>query len=77
MDMTTLIGVLGASLILSAFVGGELKRFTSESVWYDILNMLGSAALLYYAYLLDSWPFMLLNAVWLLFAAKDMVRRIL
>lgn len=74
MDIVTIIGVAGAGLVLIAFIGNELGRLSTTSRWYDTLNIVGSGLLIYYAYQLESWPFILLNSVWLLFSLKDIVR---
>lgn len=77
MDMITLIGIVGAACVLIAYVGGQLRMLTTTSIWYDGLNVLGSALLIWYAVLLGSIPFIVLNAVWIIFSLKDMIRRII
>jgi len=71
MDIITLIGIIGAGVILAFFLLNQFNVLTVESIWYDAGNMLGSGFLLVYAYLLDSIPFLILNAVWFLFSFKD------
>ena len=71
---TTLIGVIGALLILVCFVGNELNKLDKHSVWYDAGNIIGSILLLIYAYLLHSWPFLVLNIVWALVALRDLLQ---
>ena len=59
------IGIAGMVFILAAFVLDEFSRkFTSESVVGNILNIIGSGLLAYYAFTLRSWPFLILNLVW-------------
>ena len=59
------IGIAGMVFILAAFVLDEFSRkFTSESVVGNLLNILGSGLLVYYAFTLRSWPFLILNLVW-------------
>ena len=69
-------GVTGAVLVLIAFIGNEVGRMKTTSLWYDGLNVVGSGFLIYYSVLLESWPFIILNIVWLIFSLKDIVRRI-
>ncbi len=71
MDTTTLIGVTGAVLLLIAFIGNEFKKLSVESWAYDLLNLIGAALLAWYAYLIGSWPFLLIEAVWALVALRD------
>ena len=71
---TTLIGVIGALLILVCFVANELNKLNKHSIWYDTGNIVGSILLLVYAYLLHSWPFLVLNIVWALVALRDLLQ---
>lgn len=64
MDIGLLIGAFGAFLILIAFVMGQLHRWNDTYFVYDFLNGFGSALLVYYAVLGNSWPFIILNTVW-------------
>ena len=54
--------------MLIAFVLNLVKKMTQDSISYNVLNIAGGAFLVYYAYALNSMPFLLLNAVWALFA---------
>ena len=72
--MITLIGTLGASIILIFFLLGQLRKIDVDSIWYDGCNFIGSAMLVLYAYLLSSIPFFILNMVWALVSLKDILR---
>jgi hypothetical protein len=74
MDTTTLIGILGATIILITFLLNQFGRLSAESRWYDGLNALGSLLLIVYAYILWSIPFMILNSVWFLVSLRDVMR---
>lgn len=74
MDNVTLIGSLGASLMLLAFVMLQIKKWPSDGVTYDLANLLGGALLVCYAWLLRSWPFLILNGIWTLVALRDLIR---
>lgn len=67
------IGSLGAALILFAFVLGQLHIWKDTYFVYDFLNLLGGALLVWYAYSGNSWPFLVLNAVWVLVSLRDVV----
>jgi hypothetical protein len=75
MDIVTLIGVVGAATILLAFTMNQLGKWSTESRVYDGVNAIGGFLLLAYSYLIESWPFLVLNLVWFLVAARDLVRR--
>jgi len=70
----TLIGILGALLVLVCFVANELNVLDRHSLIYDVGNVLGSVLLIIYAYLIGSWPFLILNAVWAAVALRDLFR---
>jgi hypothetical protein len=71
---TTLIGLVGALIILGCFIANELNAFDRHSVWYNLGNIVGSLILIEYSYLLASWPFLILNIVWALVALGDLLK---
>jgi hypothetical protein len=73
MTSTDIVGVAGATLVLIGFILVQTHRLRDEDIRYDLLNAVGSALLLWYAYLLLSYPFMILNSVWLLVSLKDVL----
>ncbi len=73
MDITTIIGVIGAALILIGFVGNEWGKLKAESFGYDLLNLVGSAILIWYGLQLSAWPFVVLNSVWALVSLRDVL----
>jgi hypothetical protein len=77
MDTTTLIGVVGAGVILIFFLLNQTKVLDIDNLWYDLGNTIGSGLLVYYAVLLGSIPFIILNTVWMLFSLKDVVRSLI
>jgi hypothetical protein len=73
--MSIILGSIGLVCILSAFLLDEFsKKINQDTVHYNLLNIFGALLLFYYAYTLDSWPFMVLNAIWLIAAAVKLVR---
>ena len=75
METTTLIGIIGAGIILIAFLLNQAGKMTAESKWYDAINATGSFILVVYAVLLNSAPFVILNVVWLLVSAHGLFKR--
>lgn len=67
------IGAFGATLILFAFVLGQLHVWKDTYLIYDLLNAVGSSLLVYYAFVGRSWPFVVLNTVWAIVSLKDVV----
>lgn len=69
-----MFGIVGTGIILLAFLLNQFGRWSSESLSYDVANAIGSGILLYYAYSIQSWPFMVLNGVWFLVSARDIYK---
>ena len=67
----TIIGAIGAFLLLLAFVLNQLKKWKNDDLIYDLVNLIGGLFLVLYAYLLASWPFLVLNAVWTFVSLRD------
>lgn len=67
------LGSLGAALILLAFVMGQLHRWKDTYFIYDLVNLVGSLLLVYYAWVGHSWPFLILNGVWALISLRDCI----
>lgn len=68
------LGSLGAGLILLAFVMGQLQVWKNTYFIYDLVNLIGSLLLIYYAWTGHSWPFLILNSVWALISLRDCTR---
>jgi len=76
MDLTILIGSLGALILLVAFALLETNKLSSESAWYDGLNLVGGAPFTAYARPLQSRLFLVLNGIWTLVALRDVLKDI-
>ena len=72
--MSLAAGIIGVICILVAFLLDEFSKVNTKTVPYNLLNILGSGLLMYYAYTLQSWPFVALNGVWLIAAAIKLIR---
>ncbi len=77
MDSVTIIGVIGATIILVAFVLNQIKIWPSDSELYDWSNLIGSLILITYAAMIGSIPFMILNAVWFTVSLRDVLKPII
>ena len=74
MDTVTLLGIFGASLVLIGFVGNRLRYWQSDSRIYVFINAIGSGVLVGYSTIIESYPFIFLNVVWLLFSINDVFK---
>lgn len=73
--MDQALQLVGAALILVAFVAAQFKRMDTSSRAYIVLNLVGSAILAALAYLGAQWGFFLLEGVWAVVSAWALVRR--
>ena len=69
------VSVVGAVLILTAYIGLQLGRFTRNDRLFNALNFVGSAMLTWVA--LADWRigFIVLEAAWALLSIPGMFRR--
>jgi hypothetical protein len=74
MNFITILGVIGSALVLIGFVGNRLRYWQSDSQLYVGMNALGSLVLVTYSVMIESWPFVVLNVVWLLFSINGLLK---
>ena len=67
----SIIGIIGATTLLVAFVLNQVHRLKDTDFTYDLMNAIGGILLVIYAIQIDSIPFAVLNAVWGIVSVKD------
>ncbi len=68
--------VVGALLILAAYVLAQFRVLDQQSWWYLWLNLVGAGALTVLAWHERQWGFLLLEGVWTLVTAWSIYRRL-
>jgi hypothetical protein len=71
MDLTTLMGTIGALIILGTFILNQTGTWKAENFYYDLANFVGSAILFVYAMFIRSYPFVVVNIVWMAVSVRD------
>jgi hypothetical protein len=69
-----LISVVGALLILLPFAGSQLGRLSTQSLTYQLSNLVGSAALAAVAMIEVQYGFILLEGTWAIVSAIGLAR---
>lgn len=72
--MNELFGYAGLTLLLIAFALNFMNKLKTTSKIYNVLNIAGAILLAYYSYLLNSIPFIMLQATWGIFALFNLIR---
>lgn len=76
MSESDIIGTLGVSILLLAFLLQILKVLSVEGSAYSILNGLGAALAGYSSWLIDFKPFVILEAVWVLVSLYNLYKNL-
>lgn len=72
-DFNTIVGIAGMLMLLIAFAMNLGRKLSEDSLGYIILNIAGPGLLAYHATVVSSIPFLILEAVWGLFAIYKLV----
>jgi hypothetical protein len=68
--------IVGAILILAAFMLAQMHRLDHQSYVYLVLNLVGSAILAVLAAVERQWGFLLLEGAWAVVSLWSLVRRL-
>jgi hypothetical protein len=75
MSFSNIIGSLGVTLLLIAFLLNLFRYIGQESRIYIFLNILGAGLSCYASVLISYWPFVVLEGAWCLVALIALVRK--
>ena len=72
--MIQLISICGALLILLPFAGSQLGRMSTQSLSYQLMNLVGAAGLTTVAVIERQYGFILLEGVWTIMSGVGLVK---
>jgi hypothetical protein len=71
--MYTLVGIVGALLILFGFYRISIGKWTGTSLWYELDNLIGALLVMVYQYHYRAYVTMVVNIIWAIVAFKGVV----
>ena len=74
MQDSTIVGIIGTTLVLIAYIFNQVGKWKSQDFTYDLTNFIGSTTLVIYAISIKSYPFAVLNLVWSYVSLKDVFK---
>jgi hypothetical protein len=66
----TIIGSMGAALILLGFYRTSIGRWTNKSIWYELDNLIGALLLIVYQLHIRNYISLVLEIVWAVVAFR-------
>jgi hypothetical protein len=70
------VGFAGVTILLLAFLLNLLKKITSESLLYILLNMIGAGLACLASWMIGYIPFVILEASWVAVSIVGLIRYI-
>ena len=74
MTYNDLIGTLGVAIILLAYFLNTASIIIRNGRLFYVMNIIGAALATYASFLIDYWPFVILEATWTLVSIYGLMR---
>lgn len=69
-----IIGTIGVGLILIAYFLNTSKLLPKDGKLFYVLNIVGAALACYASFLINYWPFVILEGTWILVSVYGLMR---
>lgn len=76
MSTTDIIGTIGVSLILIAYFLNIFSLIKKDGVLFYVLNIFGGAIACFSSYLIQFWPFVVLEGTWAIISVVALLKSI-
>lgn len=74
MNMTDIIGTIGVGLILLAYFLNIFNLLSKENNVFFLLNITGAGLACYASWMIDYWPFVVLEGTWFLVSVAGFLK---
>ena len=74
MSTTDIIGTIGVSLILIAYFLNIFSLIKKDGMLFYVLNIFGGAIACFSSYLIQFWPFVVLEGTWAIVSIIGLVK---
>lgn len=74
MSYNDIIGTIGVGLILLAYFCNTIGWMNSKRKLFFLLNIVGAGLACYASWLINYWPFVILEATWFLVSIIGMIK---
>ena len=75
MNYNDIIGTIGVGLILFAYLFQTFGVLNARSKLFFLLNIVGAGLACYASYLINYWPFVVLEGTWFLVSVIGLIRK--
>ena len=76
MSASSLIGSIGVTILLLAFVLNLLQKLKANSALYLSMNVVGAGLACISSIIIDFWPFVILESVWAIASLIPLFKKI-
>jgi len=77
MNFSEIMGSVGVTILLLAFVLNLLEIIKTESLSYPLLNFIGAGIACFASWLIPYFPFVVLEGVWALVSLVSLVKHLM
>ena len=74
MNYNDIIGTVGVSLILLAYFSNIFSLIPKEGKLFFLLNIIGAGLACYASWLINYWPFVILEGTWTVVSIAGLVK---
>lgn len=72
--MTDIIGTIGVGLTLVAFFLQIFNRLSKDNKYFFLLNIAGAGLACYASWMINYWPFIILEGTWFLVSVIGFIK---